>query len=82
MLRPKIIEERIGVEPVKYPGFFEWNKLGCKIHIAFDGADPEGALDLIDEGLAILNYGQNAVLIHMEKTVPKKVVKMIKEDKK
>ncbi len=37
--------------PVKFPCFIEFNKSGTRIRIAFDGADPEGALTLIDEGL-------------------------------
>jgi hypothetical protein len=72
MQRPTIIEERIGVEPMKYPSFIEFNKSGTRLRIAFDGADPEGALDLIDEGLGIRAYGINAFMIHLEKITKEK----------
>jgi len=79
----KITEEPLKAKPhMTAPCFFEWNKLGCKIHIAFDGDRIWEAPERIDEGIAILNYGQNAVMIYMEKHLPKKIVNMIKEEKK
>ena len=66
-MRPVIIEERVGESPVKFPSFIEFNKSGTRIRIAFDGADPDGALDLIEEGLAIRSYGINAFMASVEK---------------
>jgi len=80
--RPKIIEEPIKIKPhMTAPCFFEWNKAGCKIHIAFDGDKIEEAPTRIDEGIEVLNYGQNAAMIWMEKNLPKKIVNMMKEEK-
>lgn len=73
-MKPVITEERIGTPPVKLPGFVEFNKSGTRIRIAFDGADPEGALDLIDEGLGIRAYAVNAFMASVEK--------MAKEEKR
>ena len=72
MKRPEIIEELPITSSVKYPCFIEFTKSGTKIRIAFDGADPEGAIDLIDEGLGIRAYGINAFMIHLEKLTNEK----------
>ena len=74
MQRPVITEERIGDPPVRYPSFIEFNKSGTRIRIGFDMADPEGAIDLIDEGLGIRAYGINAFMASVEK--------LAKEEKK
>ena len=67
MMRPTITQDVPSVPPVRLPSFIEFNKSGTRIRIAFDGADPEGALDLIDEGLGIRAYGINAFMSHVEK---------------
>ena len=67
MMRPTITQDVPSVPPVRLPCFIEFNKSGTRIRIAFDGADPEGALDLIDEGLGIRAYGINAFMSHVEK---------------
>lgn len=64
--RPTIIPPDIPA-PVQFPSFIEFNKSGTRIRIAFDAADPEGALTLIDEALAVRSYGINAFMLHVER---------------
>jgi hypothetical protein len=69
---PKIIASKDIPDPVRFPCWVELSKSGTKIHIAFDGADPEGALDKIDEALCIRSYAVNAFMIHLEKLAKEK----------
>lgn len=63
----KITEEPIGKPPIRFPCRMEFNKFGIKLVVSYDGDDYDDALARIDEGFAIMEYGQNAFMMYIDK---------------
>jgi len=69
MMRPKIVEDWIYTDRVKYPDHIELGKAGTRLSVAFNADHPEEAIDRIDEALAIRDYAVNALMKSIEKEV-------------
>lgn len=67
--------DRIHTDHVKYPDHIEIGKAGCRLSVAFNADDLDGAIDRIDHALLVRDYSINALLKEVEKEIKKEGMK-------
>lgn len=69
MMRPKVTEEVIHTDHIRYPDHIELGKAGARLSVAFNADDPEEAIDRIDQAMLVFEYGRNEIMKRIEQEI-------------